>query len=120
MVLRLAFAAVAAVADVLLLGDWGGADDGERWDTYASYLGGLVLGECPRLLLVVEGVAGCVEDEWGGCAPAVEGVTPLDGVGTCAPHASVDASVHGHLVHLHALPPVHLWLAPPALSDAYL
>jgi aryl-phospho-beta-D-glucosidase BglC (GH1 family) len=38
---------------------WGGADDGERWDTVAARLGDAVLRKCPRLLIFVEGVSGC-------------------------------------------------------------
>ena len=89
---------------------WGGRDDGERWDTAAGRLGDLVLGLCPRLLIVVEGVAGSVEhvDPESGdktYTAAVDGKSDLKNVGTWCAHRRGGAEprprMHAHLSHAH-------------------
>eukprot|EP00966_Prymnesium_polylepis_P185269 4294165-Prymnesium_polylepis.1 len=56
----------------------------ERWDTVAAQLGDAILRECPRLLVVVEGVAGDVPrpDSPGETVPGAVGFDQLKGVGT--------------------------------------
>mmetsp|Transcript_43460 Transcript_43460/g.98221 ORF Transcript_43460/g.98221 Transcript_43460/m.98221 type:complete len:187 (+) Transcript_43460:1-561(+) len=51
---------------------WGRGPAEQRWDIVAAAIGEQVHAQCPRWLLVVEGVGHCMSKEWsdcGGCFP---------------------------------------------------